>query len=179
MEELMRRGKNIRASVKREYMPEDMHLFTRKQRRAVIEWCDQVPVLSFNCGRYDLNLIKEQFAELLADTTREVQVAKKANTTMFMKTDHFLFLDIINYFGPGTSYEAWVKAYGCSAQKSWLPYEWLDTPEKLIYPGLPDYPTWYSKLKGILCSEALGIQRMQEDFQRKGDANLRGLAALL
>ena len=148
MKELERRGKNIRALVRQEFMPEDIHLFTRKQRRAVQEWCDQVPVLGFNCGRYDLNLIKEHFAELLADTTSKVQVAKRAKTTMFIKTDGFLFLDIINYLGPGTSYEAWVKAYGCSGQKSWLPYEWLDTPEKLNYPGLPDYPAWYSKLKG-------------------------------
>ena len=80
MEELKRRAKNIRASVRREFMPEEMHLFTRKQRRAVIEWCDQVPVLSFNCGRYDFNLIKEHFAELLAYTTRKVQVAKKRTT---------------------------------------------------------------------------------------------------
>ena len=78
MEELKRRAKNIRASVRREFMPEEMHLFTRKQRIAVIEWCDQVPVLSFNCGRYDLNLIKEHFAELLAYTSRKVQVAKKS-----------------------------------------------------------------------------------------------------
>ena len=131
MEELKRRGRNIRALVRQEFMPKDMHLFPRKHRSALMEWCDQVPVLGFNCGRYDLNLIKEHFAELLAGTTNKVQVAKKANTTMFIKTDHFRFLDIINYLGPGTSYEAWVKAYGCSAQKSWLPYEWLDTPEKL------------------------------------------------
>ena len=96
-------------------------------------------MLGFNCGRYDLNLIKEHFAELLADKTSKVQVTKRANTTMFMKTDAFFFLDIINYLGPGTSYEAWVKAYGCSGQKSWLPYDGLDTPEKLNYPGLPDY----------------------------------------
>ena len=145
MEELKRRGRNIRALVRQEFMPKDTHLFTRKHRSALVEWCNQVPVLGFNCGHYDLNLIKEHFAELLANTTNKVQVAKKANTTMFMKTEHFRFLDIINYLGPGTSYEAWVKAYGCSAQKSWLPYEWLDTPEKLNYPWLPDYPTWYSK----------------------------------
>ena len=96
-------------------MPEDIHLFTRKQRRDVVEWCDQVPVLRFNCGRYDLNLIKKHFAELLVDTT--------ANTTMFMKTGGFLFFYIINYLGPGTSYEAWEKEYGCPGQKSWLPYE--------------------------------------------------------
>ena len=56
------RGKNIRAVVRQEFMAEDTHLFTRKQRRAVAEWCDQVPVLGFNCGQYDLNLIKEHFA---------------------------------------------------------------------------------------------------------------------
>jgi len=80
---------------------------TQKLREAVVEWCDQVPVQGFNCGRYDLNLIKEHFAELLADTTGKVQVAKKANTTMFMKTNDFIFLDIINYAGPGTSYDTW------------------------------------------------------------------------
>ena len=109
MEELKRRGRNIRVLVRQEFMPKDVHLLPRKSRSALMEWCDQVPVLGFNCGRYDLNLIKEHFAELLADTTRKVQVAKKANTTMFMKTDHFRFLDIINYLGPGTSYETWVR----------------------------------------------------------------------
>ena len=59
------------------------------------EWCDQVPVLGFNCGRYDLILIKEHFAELLADTTSKVQVAKKANTTMFMKTDISAFWTLL------------------------------------------------------------------------------------
>jgi len=66
---------------------------------------------------------------------------------MFLLTWGFRFLDIINYLGSGTSYEKWVKAYGCKAVKSWFPYEWFDTPEKLDYPGLPDYPEWYSKLK--------------------------------
>ena len=102
---LERRGKNIRAEVRAEFMPEDIGLIPGKQWRAIVEWCDQVPVLGFNCGRYDLNLIKEHFAELLADTTAKVQVGKKANTTMFMKTNGSRFVDIINYLGPGTSYE--------------------------------------------------------------------------
>ena len=168
MEELNRRGRNIRALVRQEFMPKDMHLFTRKHRNALTEWCDQVPVLGFNCGRYDLNLIKKHLAELLAGTTKKVQVAKKANTTMFMKTEHFRFLDIINYLGPGTSYEAWVKGYGCSAQKSWLPYEWLDTPEKLNYPGLPDYPAWYSKLKGGFVLKLSEFKECKKIFKEKG-----------
>ena len=168
MEELKRRGRNIRALVRQEFMPTDAHLFTRRHRNELMEWCDQVPVLGFNCGRYDLNLIKEHFAELLADITNKVQVAKKANTTMFMKTAHFRFLDIINYLGPGTGYEAWVKAYGCSAQKSWLPYEWLDTPEKLNYPGLPDYPAWYSKLKGGFVLKLSEFKECKRIFKERG-----------
>ena len=54
MEELKRRGRNIRALVRQEFMPKDIHLFTRKHRNDLVEWCDQVPVLGFNCGRYDL-----------------------------------------------------------------------------------------------------------------------------
>ena len=87
---------------------------------------------------------------------------------MFMKTDGFLFLEIINYLGPGTSYEAWVKAYGCSGQKSWLPYEWLDTPEKLNYPGLPDYAAWYSKLKGCFVLKLSEFKECKKIFKEKG-----------
>ena len=149
-------------------MPEDIRHLLRKKRREVVEWCDQVPVQGFNCGRYDLNLIKEHFAELLADTTKKLQIAKKANTTMFMKTDGFCFLDIINYLSPGTSYEAWVKAYGCSGKKSWLPYEWLDTPEKLNYAGLPDYPSWSSKLKGSFLLKLSEFKECKKIFKKKG-----------
>ena len=64
--ELERRRKNIWALVRTEFMPEDIILIPGKQQRAIVQWCDQVPVLGFNCGHYDLNLIKEHFAELLA-----------------------------------------------------------------------------------------------------------------
>jgi len=72
-------------------MPEDIDLIQGKQRRAKVEWCDQVPIFGFNCGRYDLNLVKEHFAKLLADTMAKVPVGKKANTTMFTKTHGFRF----------------------------------------------------------------------------------------
>ena len=148
MEELERRGKNIRKKVREEYMPADINLLPRDQRKKIEEWCDQVPVLGFNSGTYDLNLIKNYFAKRLTGTTNKVRVAKNGNKIMFLLTSGSRFLDIINYLGPGTSYEKWVKAYECKAEKSWLPYEWFDRPEKLDYPGLPDYPDWYSKLKG-------------------------------
>ena len=140
MEELERRGKNIRKQVRDEFMPADVNLLPKDKRKKIEEWCDQVPVLGFNSGTYDLNLIKNYFAERLADTTtNKVRVAKHGNKIMFLLTSGFRFLDIINYLGPGTSYEKWVKAYDCKTTKSWFPYEWFDRPEKLDYPGLPDY----------------------------------------
>ena len=148
MEELERRGKNIRAQVRAEFMPEDANLLPKALRQKIEEWCNQVPVVGFNSGTYDLNLIKKYFAEHLADTTGKVRVAKNGNKIMSLLTCGFRFLDIINYLGPGTSYEKWVKAYECKTVKSWFPSEWFDRPEKLDYPGLPEYEEWYSKLKG-------------------------------
>ena len=143
-----RRGDAIREEVKMTHMPPPGEIgLSNKAHKRMLEWCAQVPVVGFNSGRYDLNLIKEHFVEELADLGK-VHVGKKVSKTMFIKTQTLLFLDIINYLGPGTSYDSWIKAYGASAQKAWLPYEWLDSPDKLDYPGLPDYIHWYSKLKG-------------------------------
>ena len=167
VEELERRGKNIRAQVRAEFVQEDAHLLPKAQRQKLDEWCNQVTVVGFNSGSYDLNLIKNHFAGRLAETSPKVRVAKNGNKTMFSLTWGFRFLDIINYLGPGTSYDKWVKAYGCKTVKSWFPYEWFDTPEKLDYPGLPKYK-WYSKLKGeyvLTRDEWEGCQRL---FKEKG-----------
>lgn len=136
-------------------------------------------MLGFNCGRYDLNLIKEHFVELLAATTAKVQVEKKANTTMFMKTSGFPFVDIMNYLEPGTSNEKRVEAYCGAGLKSCMPYEWFDSPNKLAYPGLPDYPALYSRLKGSYPLTLAEWQDCKKNLQRRRDANFRRLTALL
>ena len=168
MEELERGGETIRSRGRAAFMPEDVDLLPKAQRLKIKEWCNQVPVLGFNSGRYDLNLIREHFAERLSDTTGKVRVAKNGNNIMFILTNSFRFLNIMNYLGPGTSYEKWVKAYECETVKSWFPFEWFDTPEKLDFPGLPKYEEWYSKLKGecvLTWDEWEGCQRV---FAEKG-----------
>ena len=112
--------------------------------------------------------MKVRLAYVLDKTRYFALLSRKANTTMFIKTEKFLFLDIINYLGPGTSYAAWVKAFGCSTQKSWLPYEWIDSPEKLNYPGLPDYPAWYSKLKEGFILKLSEFMECKKIFKEKG-----------
>ena len=168
VEELERRGRNIRKRVRKEFMPADVALLPKDQRKKIEEWCDQVVVTGFNSGQYDLNLIKEYFAEKLADTTNKVRVAKNGNKIMFILTSGFRFLDIMNYLGPGTSYEKWVKAYDCKTVKSWLPYEWFDSLEKLDYPGLPDYLHWYSKMKGDFVLKLSEWKACKKLFREKG-----------
>ena len=168
MQELGRREKNIRKQVRTEYMPADVYLIPKDQRKKIEDWCDQVPTLGFNSGSYDLNLIKNYFAEQLAGTTKKVRVAKNGSKIMFLLTDRLRFLDIINYLGPGTSYERWIKAYDCKGTKSWLPYEWFDSEEKLDYEGLPEYEHWYSKLKKEYVLTQEEWEACKRTFEEKG-----------
>ena len=171
MEELERREKNISDQVRAAFIPDDINMLTKAQRFKIERWCNQVPVLGFNSGRYDLNLIREHFAELLADTTDKVKVAKNGNKIMFILTENFRFLDIMNYLGPGISYEKWVKAYECENVKSWLPYDWFDTPEKLDFRGIPKYEDWYSKLKGDYILFKNEWKKCQRVFKEKEMCN--------
>ena len=83
MKELERREKNIQDQVRAEFVPEDIHLLTKDQQQKINEWCNQVPVVGFNSGSYDLNLIK---ASTLAEVSKKVKVAKKGNKTTFLLT---------------------------------------------------------------------------------------------
>jgi len=60
-----------------------------------------VPVLDFNSGWYDLNLIKNYFMEKLAATCTEAKLASQGSKKMFVIATNFKFL---NYLAPGTSY---------------------------------------------------------------------------
>ena len=119
----------------------------KKQDEEIVKWFYQVPVLGFNSGHYDLKLIRQHFIPLLAQDPGTF-AAEKNGRIMFINTPKFKFLDVLNYLGPGITYEKWVKTYGATLSKSWLPYEWFDSPDKLDFPGLPPYMAWYSKLKG-------------------------------
>ena len=103
-------------------------------------------MVGFNSGHYDLKLIRQYFVPLMAQDS-EVFAAEKNGRIMFINTPKFKFLDVLNYLAPGITYDKWVKTYGAALPKSWLPYEWFDSPDKLDFPGLPPYLAWYSKLK--------------------------------
>ena len=144
---LERRHEAIVADVVKEFSFSDTEGIPEKQGEEIVKWFRQVPVLGFNSGHYDLKLIRQHFIPLLAQDPGTF-AAEKNGRIMFINTPKFKFLDVLNYLGPGITYEKWVKTYGATLAKSWLPYEWLDSPDKLDFPGLPPYMAWYSKLKG-------------------------------
>ena len=81
------------------------------------QWVNQVPVIGFNSGKYDLNMVKEYFVKEICynkeDECNENVFAAKENNYMLLTTSKFKFLDVKNYIGPGLSYAIWCKSMGC------------------------------------------------------------------
>ena len=138
----------------------------------LFSWLQQLPVIGFNSGKYDLNMIKRFFVPFVLapreDQDESCFVIKRQNTFMCFSTNKLRFLDIKNYLAPGVSYEKYLKAYGCSVQKGHFPYEYIDDLQKLKEHSLPPQAAFFSRLKneGIsdtdyaLCQEAWRTDQM-------------------
>ena len=98
-------------------------------------WLHQLPVIGFNSGKYDLNMIKRSFVPLLI--SNNAAVIKRQNTYMCLYTDKLKFVDICNYLAPGYSYAKYLTAYGCMQQKGHFPYEYMDGVGKLDDRAIP------------------------------------------
>ena len=119
------------------------------------QWVNQVPVIVFNNGRYDLNMVKEYFVKEISynkedECNEDMFVAMKENNYMFLTTPRFKFLDLKNYIGPGLSYHAWCKSMSCRLQKLMFPYKWLDGYEKLSDADPVSHEDFYNSLKPII-----------------------------
>ena len=131
----------------------------------LLGWLHQLPVIGFNSGRYDLNVIKQFFVPYLLkpskqdnedvdeeeeeeDDDDEIRfVIKRQNTFMCFATKKLTFLDITSYLAPGFSYDKYLKAYGCGLQKGHFPYEYMDGIGKLEDRALPPQEAFYNRLK--------------------------------
>ena len=140
----------------------------------LLGWVHQLPVIGFNSGKYDLNVVKQFFIPYLLkpskqdDNAEEEEeddddddddetrfVIKRQNTFMCFSTRKLIFvLDIINFLAPGYSYDKYLKAYGCELQKGHFPYEYMDGIGKLEHCALPPQEAIYSRLKNEHISDA-------------------------
>ena len=171
LEEILRRQELISKEVWRLYSMQDEESIPKSVRERWTEWVEQVPVLGFNSGKYDINMIKEYFVRSLSDIS-DVTVAKKDNSYMFLTTPKLKFLDVRNYLAPGLNYDGWCKANGCALEKLFFPYEWLDSYEKLNHLGPVPKEAFYSSLKG---ENPLSHQEYEEfirEFYARGCATM-------
>ena len=111
----------------------------------LFSWLHQLPVIGFNSGRYDLNVVKKFFVPLLIHNN--AAVIKRQNTFMCFSTTNLKFLDVTQYLAPGVSYDKYLKAYGCELQKGHFPYEYMDDLHKLEDRVLPPQSAFFSRLK--------------------------------
>ena len=128
-------------------------------------WLHQLPVIGFNSGKYDLNVIKQFFVPYLlkpskqdndddkdeyieeADDDEARFVIKRQNPFMCFSTKKLKFIDIVNYLAPGFSYDKYLKAHGCELQKGHFPYEYMDGTVKLEDRALHHHEAFYCRLK--------------------------------
>ena len=113
------------------------------------KYISEFPVIGFNSGKYDLNLVKKKIMKHLNMYEKQSTkfVVKRNNNYICVSNGNLKFLDITNYLAPGCSYDQFLKAYKCSAHKGYFPYEWFDNFEKLNYKELPAFEYFYSSLK--------------------------------
>ena len=133
----------------------------------LFSWLQQLPVIGFNSGKYDLNMIKRSFVPLLI--SNNAAVIKRQNNFMCLYTDKLKFVDICNYLAPGVSYAKYLTAYACELGKGHFPYEYMDDLQKLEDRVLPPQSAFFSQLKneGISDADYARCQAVWHDNQMK------------
>ena len=129
-------------------------------------WLRQLPVIGFNSGHYDLNVVKKFFIPyMLKGNDKTRFVIKRQNTFMCFSTTNLKFLDVTQYLAPGVSYDKYLKAYGCELQKGHFPYEYMDDLHKLEDRALPPQAAFFSRLKneGISDTDYAACQAVWRD----------------
>ena len=110
-------------------------------------YLQELPVLGFNSGKYDLNAVKEFVFPYLIESQPIKFTVKRNSNHMCLKTNSLKFLDISNYVAPGFSYDQFLRAYECEQTKGFFPYEWIDSLDRLEETSLPSHEAFYSSLK--------------------------------
>ena len=93
-------------------------------RKEFDNYIHQLPVIGFNSGKYDINLIKNQIIRNLSENYKpsEISTIKKTNSYLSITTPNFRFLDISNYLAAGCRYSKFLKVYECEIVKGIFQY---------------------------------------------------------
>lgn len=143
------------------------HLYQLKQQ--LEQYLQELPIIGFNTGKYDVNAMKVDFFTRLVDSHKIKYTVKRNNNFMCIKTEKLKLLDLVNYLALGFSYSQYLKAYKCTEQKGFFPYEWMTSLDKLNFIQLPPHEAFFSTLKNEnICAEDYQLcQRIWEENDMK------------
>jgi hypothetical protein len=105
----------------------------------------QIPVVSFNGGKYDLNLIRPFYFPHIIGS----KCIKRGGKYLKIFTKNYAMYDIINYIAPGFSLDKLLKAYKMPLVKGHFPYSYLSSVSQLDQTFLPSQEEFRNDLKDI------------------------------
>ena len=122
------------------------------------KFINHLPILGFNSSGYDIPLIKNYFLPKLARLVpleASIQFMKKTTRYVSLTVNGlgdgggFVFLDIIQYLAPGFNLDTFIKSFADdnSSHKSYFPYEYLNSYDKLAETEMPSYEAFVSELR--------------------------------
>ena len=130
----------------REAPTSDNKVLTKLEEKLNV-YLDELPLLGFNSGKYDLNTAKKILFPYMIEHHPIKFTVKRNNNHMCLKTDFLKLLDISSYVAPGFSYDHFLSGYEFDQTKDFFPYEWVDGLNKLNKTTLPPDAAFYSSLK--------------------------------
>ena len=148
-------------------------------RRVLDNYLKQVPVVGFNSGKYDINMVKPYIIKRFVLPHPTSHTIKRGNDFLSISTPKFHFLDITNFIAPCYNLARYLMSYNVKEKKGFFPYEYITSLDQLKETALPPKEAFYSKLKDAhisdddykICKDAWEEQEMQTmtDFLEKHD----------
>ena len=91
-----------------------MHRLLKRTRTQFLPHMDQLPIVSFNSGFYDLNLIKSYHLKPLQRfvSLSSIGCIKRNTRFLLLSTPNLRFIDCSHFVAAGTSLDKFLKAYG-------------------------------------------------------------------
>ena len=123
-------------------------------RKVLDKYLKQIPVVGFNSGNYDINMVKPYMIKKFVLPYPTSHTIKRGNDFLSISTPKFNFLDITNFIAPGYNLSKYLASYKIKEKKGFFAYEYLDSLDKLKETKLPPKEAFYSKLKDQHISDA-------------------------
>ncbi len=132
----------------------EKHLQSVKEK--LDRWISQLHVFGWNSRGFDLPLLRSYlFSSFKRRGVKVQNILKKSTSYLLLAVEDLKFLDMQSLISPHASYSEWLKSLEIpDAEKSFFPFGWFDSLEKLEQRQLPPRELWTNDLKAQPLTDA-------------------------